>query len=204
MTAPASTRTRDPRQPVFVPLPPVPWDDLFLSPGQRWLMTFKEVMRSPGPFFGRVALDQPDGAGWIPLVGALGTALVHGLIGTLLAVSSGSTISAPLVLLELTLGMAFLVALGMAFLGGMSFALGSSFGARRIRSRSVLRLIAFASTPMLLGLLPIIGPLLGLAGVVRALVVALRVRGGLTRLEAGACLAVTLGILGLFPIVLLA
>jgi len=204
MTAPASTRTREPGQPVFVPTPPVPWDDLFLSPGQRWLMTLREVVLRPATFFGRVAVDQPDGVGWIPVLGALGTGLVHGFLFMLMTVAGGSTVSAPLAWLELSLGITVALGLGLAAVGGLSFLLAQSFGARRIRTRPALRLIAFSSTPLLLGVLPVLGPAVGLLCVIRALSAALRQRAGLTRLEAVACLGVTLGILGLFPLVFLA
>ena len=203
MTAPASTRTRQPGQPVFVPTPPVPWDDLFLSPGQRWVMTLREVVLSPSSFFARVALDQPDGVGWIPVLGAFGTGMVHGFM-FMMMVAGGTTVSAPLAWVELSLGLTLAVGLGMAAVGGLSFLLARSFGARRVRTRSVLRLLAFASAPLLLGVLPFLGPVLAFVCVIRALSVALQLRGGLTRLEAGACLAVTLGILGLFPLVFLA
>lgn len=183
---------------------PIPWDERDRTWLARTIDTVSLLALQPERFFRSMATDRDAGATRLA-AGAIGAASI-GLAWSLtgFVVGAGSNVSPVLIGLEIAL----LSGLVLAILGGFRAAVtGLVLRLSRRRLRGVRRVAAFSTAPMVLGIVPFVGLLVGLALGARAYATGLRVRFGFSSSSAWALALVpgpllfVVGVAGLFALV---
>jgi hypothetical protein len=156
---------------------PVPWDERDRTAIARALDTILQLTLQPDRFFRAMATDRDGGVLRLALTAVFFASFGISWILTGVIVAGGTTVSPVWVALEVTVAtMVVLFALG----GFRAAVTGLMLRLRGERRRGVRRVAAFSAAPLLLGLVPVIGLLVGLALGTRAYATGLRVRFGLS------------------------
>jgi len=156
---------------------PVPWDERDRTFVARALDTLAQVSLRPVRFFRAMATDEDSGATRLALASFASAALGLAWVLTGLVVGAGSTVSPVVIGLEVWVVSALALALLGAFRAGVT-AVALRLAGRRLRG--LRRVASFAAVPMLLGLIPVLGLIAGLALGARAFASGLRVRYGVS------------------------
>lgn len=154
---------------------PVPWDERDRTAVARALDTILQLTLHPARFFRAMATDHDGGVLRLALAAAFFASFGLSWILTGVIMGAGTTVSPIWVAIEVTVAtMLVLFALG----GFRAAVTGLVLRLRGDRRRGVRRVAAFSAAPLLLGLVPIVGLVAGLALGTRAYAIGLRARFG--------------------------